>query len=207
MAAIIFDFDGTIADSFDYVLGFLSSRTKMTRSLSEREKNVFRGISMSLIARRMKIPLWQLPVLFLVGRLAMKTRMHFVKPHTGLTEVVRDLHSDGHKLYIVSSNSAQNIRLFLKLQGLDEEFIKIYGNVGLLGKKRKLKKMRRRNRLRLQNTFYIGDEAKDIKAAKKAKLRAVAVTWGYSNRENLRAEKPDYIISNPSELLEIFSGS
>lgn len=204
MAVIIFDFDGTIADSFDYVFGFLARRSKKGRLLSEREKAIARGVSMGVIARRLNVPLWQIPALFLIGRFAMRKRMKSVSPHGDLPEVIKQLHADGHRLYIVSSNSAHNIKLFLKFHGLNKEFIKIYGNVGLLGKKRKLKKLRRRSRIRRVQSYYIGDEARDIKAARKAGLKAVAVTWGYSSRKVLTAQMPDYIVDEPRELQKLF---
>ncbi|HLB58081.1 MAG TPA: HAD hydrolase-like protein, partial [Gammaproteobacteria bacterium] len=52
-------------------------------------------------------------------------------------------------------------------------------------------------------TFYIGDETRDIQAAKKNHIYSIAVTWGFNNKKVLAAEKPDFLIDNPKELLAV----
>jgi phosphoglycolate phosphatase len=48
--------------------------------------------------------------------------------------------------------------------------------------------------------MYIGDEVRDIDAAKKAEVAAVSVTWGYNTEEVLTKNNPKIIIKTPSEL-------
>ena len=50
---------------------------------------------------------------------------------------------------------------------------------------------------------YVGDEVRDIKAAKKARVRVIAVTWGLNSRKILEKEHPDYLVDRPQELLKI----
>jgi phosphoglycolate phosphatase len=52
-------------------------------------------------------------------------------------------------------------------------------------------------------TYYIGDTTGDIREAKMAGIRTVAVTWGWHSRERLAKLQPDYLIDNPSDLLSI----
>ena len=68
MAAIIFDFDGTIADSFDYVAGFLESHVRKQHALTEAEKQKLRGMTMRQMAHHLGSPTWKLPWLFVIGR-------------------------------------------------------------------------------------------------------------------------------------------
>ena len=53
------------------------------------------------------------------------------------------------------------------------------------------------------NVLYVGDEVRDIEAAKKAGIRIAAVTWGYNSKKALEAYKPDYLVTKPEELLQI----
>ena len=59
--------------------------------------------------------------------------------------------------------------------------------------------------LKLCDVIYIGDETRDIKAAKKAGIRSAAVTWGYNSCRVLEAQNPDYLIHHPEELFQLFA--
>jgi phosphoglycolate phosphatase len=51
---------------------------------------------------------------------------------------------------------------------------------------------------------YVGDETRDVEAARKAGMRSAAVTWGFNSRELLEKSRPDFLIDRPGELLECF---
>ena len=57
--------------------------------------------------------------------------------------------------------------------------------------------------LQKENILYVGDTIGDIEASRKAGIRVAAVTWGYNTKESLEAAKPDFLISQPEELLNI----
>jgi phosphoglycolate phosphatase-like HAD superfamily hydrolase len=52
---------------------------------------------------------------------------------------------------------------------------------------------------------YIGDEDRDIIAAKRLGVGVIAVSWGYNYKELLIKEKPDYLIDLPVKILEILN--
>lgn len=54
---------------------------------------------------------------------------------------------------------------------------------------------------------YIGDGETDMNTAKNAGLPAVAVTWGFRDRNVLAAFSPDFMISSPSELMPALRGA
>jgi CRISPR-associated protein Cas8b1/Cst1 subtype I-B len=66
-----------------------------------------------------------------------------------------------------------------------------------------IKKVIKKDNTKYEKIFYVGDETRDIEAAKKAGIQSIAVSWGYLSREILEKYKPDYIIDNPKELLDI----
>jgi phosphoglycolate phosphatase len=53
------------------------------------------------------------------------------------------------------------------------------------------------------NVLYVGDEVRDIVACKKAGVKIAWVDWGYDLKEAVADEKPDYLISNPLEIISI----
>jgi phosphoglycolate phosphatase len=202
---LIFDFDGTIANSFEVA-------EKIFYELTDHEpvtdKNLIAHLRRQPLlkaAKEMHISPAQLPRLLMKGRALMQNRMNQVKAFTGIAPVLRELHEEGNKLFIISSNSQPNVEEFLKEHDLLECFTKVYGGVGLFSKARVLKKVMRRNRIRVEDTFYIGDEVRDINAAKHAGVRIVSVAWGYNDIEALKDESPYATAMKPEDLLQIFN--
>ena len=60
--------------------------------------------------------------------------------------------------------------------------------------------------LKKQETIYVGDEFRDIKASKKAKVDIISVTWGFDSVELLQKGKPEYLVTKPSQIPEIILG-
>lgn len=197
----IFDFDGTIVDSFDYVLGFLSKEAGRNKPVGKAAEK-FRHKSMPTMARQLGIPVWKFPILFFKGRRVMRAHMDNLRAFAGMTEVITTLDSQGHQLYIISSNSGKNIRRFLIKNSLSQYFHVVKGGAGLFGKDNLMKQMIKRQKM-TGDIFYIGDEITDIRAAKVAGVKAVAVTWGFASKEELAAREPDVLALTPDDILRI----
>ena len=73
----------------------------------------------------------------------------------------------------------------------------IYSANTLFGKDKIIKKLIKQYQLPLERTYYVGDETRDIEAAKKSNVQVVAVTWGFNSADVLARYKPDYLIDNP----------
>lgn len=201
MAAIIFDFDGTIADSFDYIAGFLAEEAGTPLDLAQVE--TLRGRSMAAIGRQFGHSWPRLLMLFFKGRRGMHKVIDRVKPFDGTPEVVRKLHAEGHELFIVTSNTVDNVHKFLHHYELHKYFLEIYGGAGLFGKARFLRKLLKEQNLEKDDALYVGDEARDIKAAHAAKIRIIAVTWGFARPSELEAQEPTAIAEKPEDIIKI----
>jgi phosphoglycolate phosphatase len=196
---IIFDFDGTIADSFSLFAQFLAEEADKL-PLNDAHLEKLSGLSLLATARKLGHGWWRLPGLYYEGKRWMAPRVGELAPFKGVPEVVSKLHHDGYKLFIVSSNSHKNIEKFLRREGIFEDFAAIYGDVGFGGKARILKKVLRKYRLKPADTVYVGDEPRDIRAAHQTGLKAVAVSWGYSYSEKLKMHEPDALAKHPRAL-------
>lgn len=56
-----------------------------------------------------------------------------------------------------------------------------------------------------ETAWYVGDEVRDVEAARGAGMRSIAVSWGFNSEMALRAAHPDYIAASPNELPDLLS--
>lgn len=203
MAAIIFDFDGTIADSFDVIVDVFEHITKRKEKLTEEQMTELRGYPLEVVAERLKIPWWRIPFLLVRGRHLMARRMHEIPVFEGMPKVIGELHAEGHELFIVSSNSRRNVKKFLKQHHLYKYFVDIRGNAGLLGKSRAIKRAAWANGLKIKECFYIGDETRDVVACKLIGMPIIAVSWGFANTDFLEGLHPTAMAHQPQDIIRL----
>ena len=200
MSAIIFDFDGTIIDSFDFVVNLLAAEAGLG-PLGDAERQQLRSKSMYTIGRSMGHSWLKLLKLFFKGRQLMGVAIRQMQPFAGLPELIKKLHNEGHELFILTTNSVPNVRAFLHHQKLHKYFLEIYGSISLFGKTPALRKLLKENNIEVKDAIYIGDELRDVEAAQALKLRVVAVDWGFARAEDLKNLKPTAFADTPAELL------
>jgi len=75
----------------------------------------------------------------------------------------------------------------------------------LFGKGRALRRILRAEGVASAEAVYVGDEVRDIEAARSVGVTAVAATWGFQSEGILRASNPDHIITEPRQLLDLIS--
>lgn len=205
MATIVFDFDGTIANSLPVVIDIYKKLLPGKREITPSEMQRLRRLPLQKITAELDISFWKAPFLLRRGRKLMHARIHEVKIFDGISDVIQKLHSAGHELYVVSSNSTENVDIFLQDKDLRQYFKEVKGIAGISGKSKALKKMAKRNKFDLGATYYVGDEARDIVAAKRVGMQMVSVTWGFNDKELLQNLTPDYLIEHPKDLVKLFA--
>ena len=204
--AVIFDFDGTIANSFEYVFKFLQEEAGNTKAYSSVELEQFRKMSMKDLTLRLGVPIRKLPFTYFKGRRVMRAHMERVQPFVGMVDVIRQLHSDGYTLFITSANSSHNIRHMLRAQGILSCFRAIRSSAGITGKPALLHQLVVRYRLSRRVTWYVGDEVGDVKAAHRAGLQSLAVGWGFADPKKLKAVSPTALAASPEDIVRIIEG-
>lgn len=204
---LLFDFDGTIADTYALVMELfaelkpkyhLSPQTAATmRSFRELTvKQVIAGSGLSLI---------QLPFFLKDMEAAKAARLHLVKPIDGLVDILKILHQAGHTFGIVTSSTKENVTSFLAQNNLTDLFKFIHSEKNLWGKAAAFKHVMAKYQLDLNKTIYLGDETRDIEAAHEVDLRIIAVGWGFNSPKFLKTFQPEYLIEKPEELLKIIT--
>lgn len=200
--ALIFDFDGTIADSLPAVVQVFETLTRRQQRFTVPEIEVLRHLSLVELAVELHIPRWKIPLLMFRGRRLIRDHLQNIKLHKGMAAAIQKLHAHGEHLYIVSSNSTENVEAYLQRHQLEKYFTGVYGGASLLGKAPRLYKLITDEQLNTAGSWYIGDETRDIIAAHKVGLRAMSVTWGYNSAEALAARLPDALADTPKQLIE-----
>lgn len=205
MKTIIFDFDGTIADSFEAVLRISNQLATEFGYPEARPEDIhyLKNLNSRDVVKHANVSPFKLP--FLVRRLRgeLNREIHQLKPIAGMKPTLLKLKQQGNQLGIVTSNSSENVIAFLKTQQLDPIFDFVDSGLSLFGKGRIIRRMVKRHRLNPDDVIYVGDETRDIEAARKTGIKVISVSWGFNSSQALAAENPDFLIHQPEELLQV----
>lgn len=203
---VMFDFDGTLADSFPWVMSMANdivSRYHL-KQIGQDEMEAFRYSSVGQIIKRLKIPVWKLPLMVRRFRTVMAQQIVQIKLFDGMGQVITDLSRQGCILAVVSSNSTANVRQVLGSENANR--IKYYEcGVSLFGKSARIRKVLWQSRIKRDQAILIGDEIRDGEAARKTGIAFGAVGWGYTSVEALRVESPGEIFQQPFDILQALS--
>lgn len=198
---VIFDFDGTIADTFDAAFVILNKLADEFgfRRLEAAELEKARDMRTRQLMKFLKIPMSRMNAIARRGSEEIRARMPEIQPLAGVPGLLRELHAAGYELGMVTSNSEDNVRMFLQKFDLDL-FVFIRSSSKLLGKAHELRVLMKTRRVAAKDILFVGDETRDIEAAKKAGIPMAAVTWGYNSVHSLEAMKPEFVFDKPSDL-------
>ncbi|WP_042691089.1 HAD hydrolase-like protein [Azospirillum sp. B506] len=203
----IFDFDGTLADSFPWFVGVLNGvadRYGFNR-VRAGEMDLLRSYDAQQIMRHLRVANWKLPFIANHMRRMMARDIDGIRLFDGVPEMLRLLHERGITIAIVSSNSADNIRRVL---GEDSAgLVARYGcGASLFGKAAKFRRMLRVTGVSADRAIGIGDEVRDIDAARAVGMGCAAVAWGYTRGDALAARRPDRLLTRVEEIACLFGG-
>jgi len=198
---VIFDFDGTLADSgawFRSTINDVAQRYGF-RQITDSELDELRGKRTIEIIRYLGVPSWKIPFIARHMRQLVARDAHLIGLFEGVGTLLTWLAERNVAIAIVTSNSEANVRRILG--EVNSRRINDYAcGASLLGKASKFNAVIKRQGARADRTIAIGDEARDIEAARKAGVAAGAVTWGYATIELLRAHQPDYLLSSMGDI-------
>lgn len=196
---LIFDFDGTLADTLDLAIEFGNANYKR---FSKRPivKEEFRNLSMREALKQIGLPLYRLPQFVVELKQYMKAELSKVELFPGVVEFIRRMGQKHKNLFVMSSNSETNISKVLERHQIREQFSAIHSDSSIFGKSRVLSRMVSRHSLKIEDTLYVGDEVRDYEACKKFGIEMAAVSWGWNSFERLRKAGIPKIASSIAEL-------
>ncbi len=202
MKTLIFDFDGVIINSLKTIIDIFNDLSDKYGFKKTDNIELARQLGTREFLRNTGISLFKLPTIIKNGLCIYNKKIKDLSTFPGLKEELIKLKEE-YKLGILTSNSKNNVEAFLKNNDLENLFDFIFAESSVFGKAHILRKLIKEKHLNKQEVVYIGDETRDIEAARKAGVKMAAVSWGYTTRERLEKENPNIIIDKPEELLEI----
>jgi len=201
---IIFDFDGTIADT---LLSIVSITNRLAeefgyKQTSQEDLASLRNLTSRQIIKQSGIPIFKIPFLIKKVKAELNNKIQGLNAFPGIKEAFIELKSQGNRLGIITSNSKENVTAFLHKNGLHELFDFIYSAPTIFGKSKVMNRVLKTENINSEEVIYVGDETRDIEAAKKTHIKVIAVTWGFNSKEVLAAQNPDFLIHKPDELID-----
>ncbi len=207
---VVFDFDGTIADSFWLTMRNFSQVLEKVGfgGVSDEVLEELRGLRIEERMAKFGVLPAEMEKVAGVNKKEMLKKFFKVKPFEGVKEVVEKLAESGLGVGMITSNLRQSVDIFIKKYDFDL-FDYIYCSNGLFDKKEVIERLLKEKSILKAEMIYVGDEVRDVGGAKGAGVATIAVSWGYDSRGILKASEPDYLLDKPGEIIgavgEIFS--
>jgi phosphoglycolate phosphatase len=201
---VIFDLDGTLADSFPWFLRTVNEVADHFgfRRVADEDVEMLRHASTRELMAYLDVPSWKLPAIARHMRRLKADPSANISLFDGVDSMLRTVAGSGIQLALVSSDSEANARH--KLGDLAALFTHFDCAAALFGKPAKFRRVIRRARVTPAQVLSIGDEIRDIEAARAVGIACGAVCWGYAAPEALRAQKPDFVFERMEEIVILF---
>lgn len=204
MAVFLFDFDGTLADSLGVIVAITNDLAPVfgyvPTDLDQLED--LKGLNTRQLIRRSELSVFKIPALLRRLRRELQASSATIPVFPGIPELLEGLKAR-HTLAIATSNQPANVQSFLAAHHLEDYFVDIVGGGTLFGKGRLIRRLMKRQGWQPSEMIYVGDEVRDVEAARFAGIRVAAVTWGFNQPDLLATAKPDWLIDEPTDLFAI----
>jgi phosphoglycolate phosphatase len=197
---VIFDLDGTLADSFPWFARELNgvADTFGFRRVDPGEIEGLRRLPPRVLLKRLGVPLWKLPRIAAHMRRMKSAAIGGIPLFPGAADTLRALHSGGVRLALVTSDHETNARA--QLGAAAALFSHYECGAALFGKSTKFRRVLRQAGVPPGAAIAIGDEIRDIEAARAAGIACGAVAWGYADPAALQAAAPDMMFAAMTEI-------
>ena len=204
---IIFDFDGTIADTLDSVVRIVNDHAEHFgyKKVTKEDIPYLQGKKPREILSYLGISIFKLPLWIKKIHSEINKEISNMESTVNISPLLSELNNTEHfHLGILTSNTQENVKKFLDKNGLDFfDFIRTGKSV--FGKSHMINKIIKQRHVNKKEAFYVCDEVRDIEAARKSGIRSIAVTWGYNTKGALMKENPDFLVDSPDELRNIIT--
>src|SRR3989338_675080 len=201
---IIFDFDGVLADSFDFFYSLNSEGMKHI-GLSLTKKR-YRDLFIGNIHQGFKDFInngQKYPVFLKFKEENYDTNYYSAKNGVKLFSEAPAFLKKISKKYILtvaSSGRQKNVKVLLKEKGVKNLFGLILADSSY-SKEGMIKEILHKYQAHPGQTFFVTDTVGDLKTAKEFGLKTIAVIWGFHDKKTLMKAEPDYIASDFKKLI------
>jgi phosphoglycolate phosphatase len=203
---VIFDFDGTLADSGNLTIRIINELAVQYHfsKIPEDQIRALNNIPMKMRFKQLGIPFYKFPGISKDYLKKYRHEMNSLKTYNGIEDMLLNLKKKNIAISIISSNSTEIINTFLIKNKLDF-FDNVLSSNNLFGKHKFIKKYIKQSDLNEDEAIYVADELRDIEACRKVPIKIISVLWGFDSHDLIKSGNPDFIAENPEDIEKIIS--
>ncbi|AMY09986.1 Phosphoglycolate phosphatase [Luteitalea pratensis] len=175
------------------------------RRLSAAEAEALRGQDNRAVMAAMGVKMWQLPRIAIHMRQVASDRADEITLFAAVGAMLESVAAAGVRVAVVSSNREDVIRRVLGVD-LSAAVTDFDCGAAIFGKATKFRRVVRRAEVDPEQAVGVGDEARDIDAARAAGIASAAVTWGYATPALLASRSPTHVVTSVGELESLLTG-
>ncbi|MBO9714467.1 MAG: HAD-IA family hydrolase [Sphingomonas sp.] len=200
---VIFDFDGTLSDSGDWFLSVVDELAAKFRfrTVADHEVEMLRNKSSREVINYLGIARWKLPLIARYVRRLVGQNADQIELFPGTPDLLERLRASGVKIALVTSNSEANARAILGEENAARIDFFACGS-SLFGKAPKFRRTLKKLGIAADEVLSVGDETRDIDAAREVGMRVGSVLWGYASEDVLAGLGPDALFRTPQDILD-----
>ena len=205
---IIFDFDGTLADTVPVTFTIIQKLAKEVgyeREITQADWNWVREHELKDIPHKFGISFIKIPFILMKGRDILNKQMFSVPPCKGILKMLSTLKERGYILAILSSNRRDSIQEFIIKHDLAQFFDFVHSELNIFGKDKALLSLLKQYKMPISESVYVGDETRDVEACKKINLDCISVSWGLNSPEALKKYGAQQVVTTPEQLVKLLS--
>jgi phosphoglycolate phosphatase len=200
----IFDFDGTLADSFPFFVGQFNQLAERHRFKKIDPENIhtYRHCTPAEMMKHVGLPRWKLPVVAASFISLMRENAERIPLFERVDDMLLHLAKAGIYLSVMSSNAEDNVVRVLgpANAGLIRHFD---CGMSIFGKAARIRSLLQTTGIPASRAIYIGDQLTDLEAARKEGIAFGAVSWGYGAIESFRKHAPEEEFGEVSDIKRI----
>ena len=200
-----FDYDGVIVDSLDHLLNVTVKAQDLIgvgRKPTKQDFVTLEEMSYEELAKVIEIPDHHYSEFMETVRDLERQPQAPSVLFPRITNMFKGL-AQRHKIVIITASTTETVIQTLEENNLNGTVAEIMGGELGLSKAKRIAISQSRFDQGPDDTAMIGDAISDIRQGKLARVKTVAVTWGFQSRALLAAESPDFIVETPEELLTV----
>jgi pyrophosphatase PpaX len=210
LAAALFDFDGTLVDTTEMIFQSMRHATSSVLGRDDFSREELLANVGQPLPRQMEILDAGKAELLLEAYRAHHEEHHdaLIAEFPGVDEALHRLRTAGVRVIVVTSKRRRSVEMALeKFPGLDlvvDLFVTMEDTTEHKPHPEPLLKgLELAGDVPKDRAVYVGDSPFDVRAAKAAGLRSVAVSWGAFSEDTLREAEPDHLVPDIDAVVDV----
>ena len=135
-------------------------------------------------------------------------RIAKVRTRTGARKLLDFLFKRSVEMIVISNHTVEGVNFQIERLGLQKYFSNVYardakGSWASRSKLEKLQKFLSQHSFPPEEIIIIGDSPEEVEVGKHLGIHTIAITGGFCSARRLKEARPDYLIHNLTEMIEV----